>query len=134
MPASSKPPAKKLPAKKAPAKRRAASAQPFLRFYHPASLRDKTLDVLTQIEKAKDGTPHRAALADIVVELTGSGMEYFFKKPLKLAKVGFLTEQSAGLGISAASGMMSSAIRTIIGSMDHAQLRVVCGYIRQLMK
>ena len=111
-----------------------ASTQPFLRFYHSESLRARTLEVLTTIEKAKDGKPHRAALADIVAELTDSGLEYYFQRPLKLAKVGFIAEQSANLGIGTAKRVFGSVIHNIIGHMDDPQLISVCGYIRQLMK
>lgn len=51
------------------------SSQPFLRFYHSQSLRTKTLAVLAALEKAKDGTQHRRALADIVAELADAGMD-----------------------------------------------------------
>jgi len=110
------------------------SPQPFLRFYHSESLRAKTLDVLSTIEKATDAKPHRDTLANLVVELTDSGMEYFFLRPLKLAKAGFVVEQSARFGMAAATGMIASATRTIIGRMDQAQVLAVCGYIRQLME
>jgi hypothetical protein len=116
------------------AKASSPSRQPFLRFYHSESLRAKTLDVLTTVEKAKDTRPHRDALANLVVELTDSGMDYFFLRPLKLAKAGFVTEQSARFGMAAATGMMASATRAIIGRMDQAQILTVCRYIRQLMK
>ena len=125
MPSPSKPPAKR---------RKQAAARPFFRFYHSEALRDKTLTVLSAIEKAEDGTPHRQALADIVVELTSTGMNYFYLEPLKLAEAGFLVEQSASLGISASHSMMAPVIRTIINRMDHAQLVAVCKYMRQLMK
>src|ERR1035441_6082020 len=65
------------------------SSQPSLRFYYSESIRAKTLAVLTTLEKAKDGTKYCGALADVVVKLTDSGMEYYFLRPLKLAKVGF---------------------------------------------
>src|ERR1035441_4574690 len=110
------------------------SPQPFLRFYYSESLLAKTLAVLTTLEKAKDSTKHRDALADIVGELTDSGMEYYFLRPLKLAKVGFFVEQSANLGMSATTGILASVIRSVIGSMDHAQLLTVCSFIRQLME
>ena len=42
----------------------------------------------TTLEKAKDRKQHRSALADIVVELTDSGMDYYFLRPLKVGKVG----------------------------------------------
>jgi len=111
-----------------------SSASPSLRFHHPESLRKKTLAVLTTIEKAKDGTPHRNALADLVVELTDAGMDYYFLRPLRLAEAGFLTEQSASLGMAATTRVLGSVIRGIIGRMDHPQLLVVCGHMRQLMK
>jgi hypothetical protein len=124
----SKPPAAK------PRVKRAKATQPFLRFYHSDSLRAKTLAVLAALEKAEDSTKHRDALAGIVVELTDSGMDYYFLRPLKIAKAGFFTEQSASLGMSAATGVLGTVIRNIIGRMDSPQLLPVCSYIRQLME
>ena len=110
------------------------SPPPFLRFYYSESLRAKTLTVLTTLEKAKDGAKHRGALADVVVQLTDSGMEYYFLRPLKLAKVGFFVQQSANLGMSAKTGVLESVIRKVIGGMDGPQLLAVCSHIRQLME
>jgi hypothetical protein len=115
------------------AKASAPATLPFLRFYHSKSLRTKTLAVLSALEKAKDSTQHRDALADVVAELTDSGMEYYFLRPLKLAQVGFFTEQSANLGMGAATRVLASVIRNIIGRMDSPQLLFVCNYVRQLM-
>ena len=111
-----------------------SSSQPFLRFYHSKSLRTKTLAVLSTLEKAKDSTQHRDALADIVVELTDCGMEYYFLRPLRLAKAGFFVEQSANVGMAATTRVLASVIRSIIGRMDNPQLLTVCSYIRQLMQ
>lgn len=115
------------------AKAPAPSAAPSLRFFHSEGLRTKTLDVLTTLEQAEDARQHRNALADVVLELTDSGMDYFYLRPLKLAKSGFFVEQSANLGMGATTRILGSVIRNIIGGMDSAQLRVVAGYIRQLM-
>jgi hypothetical protein len=110
------------------------STQPSLRFYHSKSLRAKTLAVLATLEKAKDSKQHRDALADVIVELTDSGMEYYFLRPLKLAKAGFFTEQAANLGMGAATRVLASVIRNMIGRMDNPQLLFVCGYVRHLME
>ena len=114
------------PRVKPPVRVSSPSSQPFLRFYHSKSLRAKTLAVLTTLEKAKDSTQHRDALADIVVELTDSGMDYYFLRPLNLAKTGFFVEQSANLGMAATIRVLASVIRNIIGSMDKPQLLTVC--------
>lgn len=125
-------PAKDKPTSKLPAKSTTAS-KPFLRFYHSEALRKKTLTLLGTIEKARDATTHRDALSNLVIELTDSGMDYYFIRPLKLAKPGFLVEQSAKLGLAGVQQVMGSVVRKIIGRMDGPQLLSVCGSIRQLM-
>ena|SRR5947209_15689287 len=108
--------------------------QPSLRFYHSEKLRAKTLGVLTTVEQAQDGRQYRKALADVVCELTDSGMDYYFMRPLKVARAGFFVEQSASMGMGATTRILGSVIRNVIGGMDNRQLISVCGYIRQLME
>lgn len=128
--AKPKPKAKAPPKPKRPA---GPPSPPFLRFFHPEPLRKKTLSVLAALEGAEDATAHRDALADVVVELTNSGLDAYFMKPLKQAKAGFITEQSASLGLSGAQKVMGSVIRNIIGRMDGPPLLSVCRSIRDFM-
>ena len=123
-----------------PAKRRAASPpklvakpQRFLRFHHSEDLRIKTLALLTALEQAPDPTKHRVALAELIVELSGVGMDCYFMQPIKLAKPGFFVEQTASLGISGGMRVIGSVIRNIIGRMDKAQLLSISGSIRKFM-
>ena len=69
-----------------------------------------------------------------MLELTDSGLEYYFLRPLKLANVGFVVEQSAQLGIGSVKRVMAPVIRNIIGHMDGQQLLTVCQHIRHLME
>ncbi|MCC7326019.1 MAG: hypothetical protein IT521_04355 [Burkholderiales bacterium] len=107
--------------------------EPYLRFHHSTALRKKTLTLLTALEQAEDATTHRDALAQLVIELTSNGMDYYFMKPLKRAKPGFVVEQSANLGLAGVQQVMGSVVRQIIGRMNGPQLVSVCGSIRQLM-
>lgn len=110
-----------------------APEQPFLRFYHSEALRHKTLAVLVLLEESDDPTDHGGELADMVIELMNSGMDYFFMQPLKESKAGFIVQQSANLGLAGAQQVIGSVIRKIIQRMDDAQLISVCGSIRRLM-
>lgn len=110
-----------------------ADALPFLRFHHSAALRKKTLALLDAIEQADDATVRRDELAELVVELTGSGLDAFFLKPLKAARAGFIVEQSAALGMKGVQQVMASVIRQIIGRMGSPQLLSVSASIRQFM-
>ncbi len=89
--------------------------------------------MLTLIESSPDATSHRGALADVVVELMKSGFDYYFMGPLKKSKAGFITEQSASVGLIGAQQVIGSVIRNIIGRMEAPQLLSVCGSIRQFM-
>ncbi len=112
---------------------KASAQQPALRFCYAAELHAKTLNLLETLEQAEDPTQHRSALGDLVVELTKAGLDDYFLKPLQLAKVGFVVQQTANMGIAGANRIMAPMIRTIIGRLDQAQLRTIGGYIRQLM-
>jgi hypothetical protein len=105
-----------------------------LRFQHSQALREKTLGVLATLEEAPDPAQHRDALADLVVELTNAGMDYFFIQQLKQAKAGFLLQQSANLGMVGALQIMGGVIRSIIGRMEEPQLLSVCSSIRRLSR
>lgn len=132
-------PSKRLP--KPAAKTHAAApskagvkAPPFLRFYHSGALRTKTLAVLAALENSPDPTEHRDALAKLVVELNDAGMDYYFIKPLKRAKPGFIVEQSATLGMAGALQVIGSVVRNIIGRMGKPQLLSVSASIRELIR
>jgi hypothetical protein len=117
---------------KAPAERDAAG--PFLRFHHSEELQARMLAVLTALEEAEDPENHRAALADLVAELTESGMDYYFLRALRLADSGYVAQQSARLGMSGAVKMISSVSRRFIMNMDRDQLLIVAAHIRSLAR
>jgi hypothetical protein len=127
------PAAKAKPLPKRRSEPPAPLGKPFLRFYHSEALRKKTLVLLTAIERSPDAITHRDALSNLVVELTSSGMDSYFMKPLKLAKPGFIVEQSAIIGLSGVQQVVGSVVRKIIGRMEGPQLLSLCGSIRQLM-
>ncbi len=111
-----------------------APDRPFLRFYHSEALHEKTLFVLTTLESARDPTAHRDALAELAVELTNSGLHYYFVKPLKVARAGFILEQSASIGMAGVQQVAATVIRNIIARMDAEQLLSVSNSLRQFMR
>ncbi len=110
----------------------APATEPSLRFYHSKALRTKTNNVLDGLQAHPDHPKHAEALADLVAELIEAGMDYYFLKALKQAKVGFVAEQSARLGVSGAVKLINSVSRNFIVRMDHGQLVVVASHIRSL--
>lgn len=142
---------KKSPARKAPtataaavqavtpAKRREKPAEvvdtsPYLRFYPARNLHSRLIEILDQIEHSSDATLHRTRLSESVSELTAAGLDYYFTRTLKEAKVGFVTQQSANIGLIGVKQLMAPVIRNIVGRLEHAQLQAIAQSIREFMK
>jgi hypothetical protein len=94
-------------------------------------LHEKTIRML---ESARDSTAHRNAFAELAVELTNSGLQYYFIKPLKAAKAGFVPEQSASVGMVGVQQVIGTVIRNIVGRMDAPQLLSIGHSLRQFMR
>lgn len=135
-------PSKKVAAKRSPAAAPAAQAKPSaaqdskpsLRFYPEKDLHSRLVALLDQIEESPDATLHRVTLSESVRELTTAGLDYYFVRTLKHAKVGFVTQQSANLGLMGVQQVMAPVIRNIIGRLEHAQLQAIARSIRQMMQ
>ena len=125
------------PDKKSPKRARSPSpgelsSGPSLRFRHSDALQARMQAVLDALETAEDPEEHRGALADLVAELTESGMDYYYMRALRLSNAGFVAQRSAGVGISGAVRMISTVSRQFIMRMDGKQLRAVASHIRSL--
>ena len=86
------------------------------------------------LEQAENPVAHADELANLVVDLTNAGLDAYFMQPLKLAKPGFVVEQSASLGMVGVQQVLGTVIRRVIGRMNGAQLLSVCGSIGQFMR
>jgi len=90
--------------------------------------------VVYVLEQAENPVAHADELANLVVDLTNAGLDAYFMQPLKLAKPGFVVEQSASLGMVGVQQVLGTVIRRVIGRMNGAQLLSVCGSIGQFMR
>ncbi len=104
-----------------------------LRFAISSPLRSRVLKVLAKVDRDSDPVRHVPDLSSLVVSLTEAGMEYYFLKAVRDAKLGFVARQTAGLGVSGAVRVMSPIVRSILGGADAGQLRAISAHIRGLM-
>lgn len=101
--------------------------RPAVRFHCDPELRDRARDLLDRLDAASDPTTHRDELAAVVLELTETGLEEYFMRSMEIAKVGFVAQQSARLGIGSFLRVMGPVTRRIVGGMSAPQLRAVAG-------
>ena len=107
---------------------------PSLRFYHSKELRTRTLALLDALESADDPTEHADALADVVLELTETGLSYYFLRPVQAANAGFVAQQATKVGLGGILRVMGPVARRVLGSMDQEQLLVITGHIKEFME
>ena len=105
---------------------------PSLRFYLSTKLQKRLLASLAKMERSDDATEHHIELAEMIVELTNEGLNYYFLRSLKLAHAGFIVQQSANIGILAVQRLAAPVIRNIVGRLGHEQLLSVASTIREL--
>ena len=110
-----------------------ATAKPALRFSYSTALRARTLKVLSAIEHDEDPTLHAGELRAVVLALTEAGMDFYYLKAVKDAKLGFMARQTAGLGVTGAVRIMSPILKSVLGGADGKQLRAIAKHIRMLM-
>ena len=110
-----------------------AAPKPHIKFTHTKAVRKRTLRILDDIEEDDDPTIHREALGDIIVELSETGLNFFFIAPLSKLKMGFVVNQSANLGIAGTLRVLGPTVRNIVGRMDRKQLRRVSKEMRSMM-
>jgi len=115
-----------------PVARAAVSREPSMRFLYSQALHDRTESVLLALETNPSHPKHGEVIADLTTALIEAGMDYYFLRALKEAKVGFVTEQSARLGLAGAVRLISSVSRKYIVRMNETQLLAVASHIRAL--
>jgi hypothetical protein len=108
--------------------------KPSLRFFFSAALRARMTKTLDAIDEASDPRAHVGDLAAVVSELSEAGFDYYFLRALRQAKVGFVVQQTASVGVSGALRFMNPVFRSALGTMDARQLRVVAAHVRHLME
>jgi len=107
--------------------------RPFLRFHHSQDLRDRTLELLDEVDGARDATRFSSRITELVLELTESGMDQYLLRSLKATGANFVVQQSAAMGLAGVQKVMGTVIRNMIGRMDSRQLLSVSASIRQFM-
>ena len=107
--------------------------KPSVRFTLSSALKARTLKVLGKIDRDSDPVRHAPDLSSVVLSLTEAGMDYYFLKAVRDARLGFVARQTAELGVSGAVRVMSPIVRSVLGGADAGQMRALSAHIRGLM-
>lgn len=92
--------------------------------------------VLETVEALRANPSDRAVvdnLIDLVLDLTDTGLGYFFVYPLELAGVGALRRKGVEVAIGTAGRVLPSVVRSTVGSMSENQLLKIADFMERMV-
>jgi len=72
-------------------------------------------------------------LIDLVLDLTDTGLTYFFLHPLELVGVSAIRRKGAEVALGTAGRVLPTVVRSTVGSMDENQLLQLADFIQQMV-
>ena len=97
-----------------------------------AGLERRIREVLESIRQAEDKTAHAREVAEIVVEMTRTGLDYYYLLPLEQARVGFVDLNAARVGIASAGRSLPLIVNRILRNLSSDQLQVVADHVESV--
>lgn len=99
-----------------------------------AELRARTEAAVAAV-RDDPGDPGRVGeLVEAVLELTDTGLDYYFLEPLRRAEVGAMGTTAARLGIATAGRGIPPIVRRVISGMDEEQVLSIADFIEEILE
>ena len=109
--------------------RNSPETKSYLAFPVPEDLRSRTEDVIAAIRKSSAPKELSDDLAEVVVELTRTGLESYFIAPLKRAKVNAVALGSAKVTVATAGKSLPLLVRRVAGMLSGRQIIEIAEFL-----
>ncbi len=94
-----------------------------------ASLYKKVQKIVESVRQNPEGTSKRDEVIEIVNELTGEGLEYFFHYSLKIIGMNMIAKKAIKAGMSASKTTVKLLSKKFIRSLNDKQLLATVDFI-----
>jgi hypothetical protein len=89
--------------------------------------------VIGRIRNRKDKEETVAMLVDLIGDLTEEGLEFYYMRPLRLARANFFTKSATHMGLSSSRRAILMATRRVMGNMSFDQLNTIADHIETIV-
>ena len=72
-------------------------------------------------------------LVKVILEMTDTGLDYYFVEPLRRARVGTMGMSTARLGIAAAGRGIPPIVRRVLTSLSEQQLLSIADFLDEIL-
>ena len=108
---------------------RPEAGRAFFAFELSPELLARTEAIIDKLRSAEDRRARLQELIAVVLELTETGLDAYYLKPLELAEVGFASRSAAKVGVAAAGKGIPVIVRKVLGKMSDEQLLTVADFM-----
>jgi len=98
--------------------------------------KDQHAKVLAIVAALRDDPADRevvGGLIDLVLDLTDTGLNYFFLYPLELVGVSAIRRKGVEVALGTAARVLPSVVRSTVRSMDESQLLQLADFLEQMV-
>jgi hypothetical protein len=93
----------------------------------------RILEVVAWLRRDPGDPGAAAMLIDVVLDLTDTGLSYFFLHPLELTGVSTIRRKGVEVALGTASRVLPPVVRSTVGSMSQTQLLKLADFIEQMV-
>ncbi len=98
-----------------------------------AELRRRCEAVIDAIRQAEDPSDHLDELAEVVVDMTDCGLDFYFLHPLERAGAGRVAKTTTRVGLAAARRGLPAVIRRVMASFTDEQVLEIADFIDEIL-
>lgn len=118
------------------ARKKSAPADPAggrVAFEISAELRRRCEEAIAAVRAADEPREHLAELVEAVVELTDTGLDFYFLYPLERVGAGRVARGTAQVGVAAARRGLPTVVRRVVGSLSNGQVLELVDFIDEIL-
>lgn len=105
----------------------------FAAFPLEEQLEQRVYGFIEEMRTTEDRTTHRQELAEIVRLLTDAGLEYYFWEPVKLTKLGAVTQKMIRVGMNSGKKTLNVIASKVIKGFTNEQMLTISEFLESLL-
>ena len=105
----------------------------FAAFPLEEELQQRVYMFIEEMRATEDRAPFRKELAEIVRLLTDAGLEYYFWEPVKLTKLGPVTQKMIRVGMNSGKKTLNVIASKVIKGFTNEQMLTIAEFLESLL-
>ncbi|WP_369602770.1 hypothetical protein AAIA72_07430 [Hahella sp. SMD15-11] len=99
----------------------------------PQPIMDRAAQLIHRVRYDQPASQHVDLMYEVIMDMTVSGMEFYFMEPLRRVNAGSMTMKIAQMGLSSTQKGIRMVIRKVLHRLTEEQLVAITGFIEEIL-